>query len=89
MPIDLDSLKTGKIENSMAEAVKKFLQTNRDKAYLATELFEAVKGRRAESYVDSFEIRSVLYTLTKERSIISRFLETKHGFQAYYSTSET
>ncbi len=88
MPIDIENFKSEKTMDSMKQGVKEFLQIHRDKAYLATELFEVLKGRRPESQVDLFEIQGVLYTLTKERSIISRFVETKDGFQAYYSINE-
>lgn len=88
MPIDINNFKTGKTTDSMAEVVKKFLQTNRDKAYLATELFEVMKGRKLESSADLFEIQNVLYTLTRDRSIVNRHVETKDGFQAYYSINE-
>lgn len=88
MPIDIDDFKSGKSMDSMTQVVKEFLQSNRDKAYLATELFEVMKGRKLESPTDLFEIQSVLHTLVKERSIVSRHVETKDGFQAYYSISE-
>lgn len=88
MPIDIDNFKGGKSVDSMKEAVKKFLQSNHDKAYLATELFEVVQGRELKSTADLFEIQGVLQTLVKERAIVSRHVETKDGFQAYYCISE-
>jgi hypothetical protein len=88
MPIDIDNLKSGKTMDSMAETVKKFLQSNPDKAYLATELFEVMKGRKLQSQADLFEIQNVISILTKERAIVSRHVETKDGFQAYYSVTE-
>jgi hypothetical protein len=88
MPIDIDKTKRGKTIDSMAEMVKKFLQSNPDKAYLATELFEVMKGRKLQSQADLFEIQNVISNLMKDRSIIVRHVETKDGFQAYYSISE-
>ena len=88
MPIDIEKFKSEKSSDLMKDVLKEFLQSHRDKAYLATELFEAMKGRKPESQLDLFEIQGILYTLTKERSIVSRFVETKDGFQAYYSISE-
>jgi len=88
MPIDLENFKSEKTPDLMKQVLKEFLQSHRDKAYLATELFEVMRGRKPESQVDLFEIRGILYALTKERSIVSRFVETKHGFQAYYSFYE-
>ena len=88
MPIDIKNFKNEKTVESMKQGVKEFLQIHRDKAYLAAELFEVWRGRKPESQVDLFEIQGVLYTLTKERSVISRFVETKDGFQAYYSINE-
>lgn len=85
MPIDIENFKT---TDSMKQLVKEFLQSHRDKAYLATELFEVMKGRKPGSQVDLFEIQGILYVLTKERSIVSRFVETKNVFHAYYSISE-
>ena len=88
MPIDIAKTKSTSTTDSMAEKVKKFLQSNPDKAYLATELFEATNGRKLQSQVDLFEIQNVLSILTKDRSIVSRHVETKDGFQAYYSVTE-
>jgi hypothetical protein len=68
MPIDIDNFKGGKPVDSMKEAVKKFLQSNHDKAYLATELFEVVQGRKLKSTADLFEIQGILQTLGRGRS---------------------
>jgi hypothetical protein len=88
VPIDIDKTKNGSTMDSMAEKVKKFLQSNPDKAYLATELFEVMKGRKLQSQADLFEIQNVIGILTEERSIVRRHVETKDGFQAYYSVTE-
>lgn len=87
MPIDIDKTKTENTIDSMIEKIKKFLQSNPDKAYLATELFEVINGRKLQSQVDLFEIQNALTILTKDRSIVSRHVETKDGFQAYYSVT--
>jgi hypothetical protein len=88
MPIDIDNLKSDKTTGSMTETVKRFLQSNPTKAYLATELFEEIKGRRLQSQADLFEIQNAISILMKERSIVVRHVETKDGFQAYYSVTE-
>jgi hypothetical protein len=89
MPIDIENFKSEKTTDLMKQVLKEFLQSHRDKAYLATELFEVMRGRKPESQVDLFEIQGILYALTKEKSIVCRFIETKHGFQAYYSFYES
>lgn len=88
MPIDIDQFKSGKSSESFIQVVKEFLQNHRDKAYLATELFEVMKGRKLVSPADLFEIQNVLHILSRERSIVSRHVETKDGFQAFYSFNE-
>lgn len=88
MPIDVDKVKSEKTVESMTEKVKKFLQGHPDKAYLATELFEEINGRKLQSQSDLFEIQNIISILVKERSIVSRHVETKDGFQAYYSVTE-
>jgi hypothetical protein len=88
MPIDIDQFKGGKSSDSMTQLVREFLQSHRDKAYLATELFEVMKGRKLVSPADLFEIQNVLHILSRERTIVSRHVETKEGFQAFYSFNE-
>jgi hypothetical protein len=89
MPIDIENFKREKKTDLMNDMLKEFLQSHHDKAYLATELFEIMNCRKPESQLDLFEIQGLLYILTKDRSIVSGFVETKHGFQAYYSINES
>jgi len=86
LPIDKSSFKKGRIISTTEQAVLRFLQTHRDKAYTQGELASAIGAASGQNFLldllANFNLGSILETLVKEGEISKREIQGT----VYYAT---